>query len=144
MYNRLPGPSNLTGRLVFGFMSLHKYLQYQLASPRFGPFHRARINAKHSPKTGRCNLTEYISFPCYIQPVVYDLWGSVASLCWAVGAKLPGGDDFKFSSQGVSTLEVGPKTLEGKEYLITRRMLNKLDCCLVGATTPSFHFRGKI
>ena len=122
-------------------LQVRKYLLRYLALPRFGWFRRRWINEKPNPKTGRYNMVEYISFPWYVNPTLYNRWGPAAWFSWFAGAKLPGDDGFRFMPEGFIALDAGPAASRGKGHDEMQKMLADLDSTSPMLACP---FTGKV
>ncbi|KAJ5733999.1 hypothetical protein N7493_002785 [Penicillium malachiteum] len=88
------------------------YLRY-LALPRPN-FLRLDVFTEEPNKHGRNFILFYEGAPYYVQPTIWNRWGPMAWLKWALGQPLPGDDGDKYYPQGYSTADLGPKYFEGK------------------------------
>jgi hypothetical protein len=110
---RMQSPPPIFKHIFASMFKLRKiYLRY-LALPRPN-FMRLDVFTEKPNKYGRNWVIIYEGAPFYVQPTVWNRWGPVAWLKWALGQPLPGDEGDKYYPQGYYTPDLGPKYFEGK------------------------------
>ncbi|TKX18887.1 hypothetical protein C1H76_8776 [Elsinoe australis] len=111
---QFPEPSAANKRIVKGILALRAFLICHFFLPRYDSFFRRDwIVRKTDSRPDRINMIEYITFPWYVKPSVWNRWGPYAWMTWFAGGAVPG-DDVRYKPEGFKTFEVGPEALEGK------------------------------
>ncbi|KAJ5144559.1 hypothetical protein N7448_001951 [Penicillium atrosanguineum] len=101
-------------RITFAsIFQLRRVILRYLALPR-PSFMRLDVFTEKPNEHGRNYVTFYEGAPFYVQPTIWNRWGPVAWIKWAMGQPLPGDDGDKYYPRGYCTPDLGPKYFEGK------------------------------
>ncbi|KAF7589609.1 hypothetical protein BBP40_004023 [Aspergillus hancockii] len=106
-------PSASYAKLFSTLLSIRWFAMRYLALPR--PYCLRYTSFTEQPdENGRIFLTKWEAAPYYVKPTIWDRWGPMAWLTWAMGRPLPGDEGDKYYPRGYYTPDVGPKYFEGK------------------------------
>ena len=72
------------------------------------------IEAGPDSRNRRYSLSGYVVHPWYVKPTLTRRWGPGAWMTRLLGYAVPGDTGDKYSPQGYSFAEIGPKYLSGK------------------------------
>ena len=100
--------------MINGVLRVRKLLFRYLALPRPEMMRKQYIPSSPDPSTGRYNAIEYLSFPFYVKPTFRRRWGPRSWITRLVGRKLPGDDGNRYSPEGWTYTEIGPRATKGK------------------------------
>ncbi|KAI9928851.1 hypothetical protein ASPWEDRAFT_348221 [Aspergillus wentii DTO 134E9] len=111
MYYDPPSPSQ--AKLFSSLLSIRKFTMRYLAFPRpnFLPY---ETTTNEPDENGRFFVTSWDADPYYVKPSLWNRWGPIAWITWALGRPLPGDEGGKYYPQGYHTENAGPKSFEGK------------------------------
>ncbi|KAJ9095349.1 hypothetical protein QFC21_005715 [Naganishia friedmannii] len=107
-----PPPNIWTSSIFRYFISIRRFYLRHLALPAF--WSSERTSPDPDPKTGLYQQVDYVTFPYYVRPSLWNRYGPATWPSWLFGVPLPGDEGVKYRPEGYSLEEIGPERMEGK------------------------------
>ncbi|KAJ5127176.1 hypothetical protein N7448_007955 [Penicillium atrosanguineum] len=118
-------PTAFFSALFSSLLMVRKLFLRYLVPPR--PYFLRYISFTEEPdQSNRFFLTQWEAAPYYVKPTLWNRWGPMAWLTWALGRPVPGDEGDKFYPSGYTIPDVGPKHFEGKGKKELEEMMEQL------------------
>ncbi|KAJ6143810.1 hypothetical protein N7471_003263 [Penicillium samsonianum] len=106
-------PSAFCTALLSTILTARRLFLRYLSLPR--PYFLISTSIVEEPdQNGRFFLKQWEAAPYYVKPTLWNRWGPMAWLTWALGRPVPGDEGDKYYPTGYNVPDVGPKYFEGK------------------------------
>ncbi|KAJ6120530.1 hypothetical protein N7523_004810 [Penicillium sp. IBT 18751x] len=118
-------PTAFFSALFASLLTVRKLFLRYLVPPR--PYFLRYASFTEEPdQNNRFFLTNWEAAPYYVKPTLWNRWGPMAWLTWALGRPVPGDEGDKYYPSGYDIADVGPKHFEGKGKKELEEMMEHL------------------
>ena len=125
MFRRYDPPTAFFSALFASLLMVRKLFLRYLVPPRPN-FLRYASFTDEPDQNNRFFLTHWEAAPYYVKPTLWNRWGPMAWLTWALGRPVPGDEGDKYYPSGYNIPDVGPKHFEGKGKKELEEMMEHL------------------
>ena len=123
---RYPEPSHACCMSIDVLLTIRKFLLRYCALPRPECMRKRYIPLAPDKVTGRYHSLEYLSFPWYVKPSLWNRWGPKSWITRLLRRKIPGDDGNIYAPEGWTFPELGPRALRNKGLKEMDQNRNKL------------------
>ncbi|KAJ5798822.1 uncharacterized protein N7503_006327 [Penicillium pulvis] len=106
-------PTPFMSTLITGLLTTRQLVLRYFMLPRPSFLRVTNVSSQPDEKD-RFFMTNWEAAPYYVKPTLWNRWGPMAWLTWALGRPVPGDEGDKYRPSGYHINDIGPKYFEGK------------------------------